>query len=217
MNCRHGSALPVYFVYDSYRIASDEWAKVLSREGSHSIRGTAADGCFIALWLDPNDGPAISNGHFDGFYSYFASEGTSYASTTSNWKSMASFAEENGLLFIPSVGPGYDDSKIRPWNRAATKDREGGAYYRRMWKEALEAGATSVSITSFNEWGEGTQIEPAVPKVAAEGARLPPDVREALALKADGQYSDYSPGSPFLYAEITAEHIAQLGVQHQEL
>jgi hypothetical protein len=30
-----------------------------------------------------------------------------------------------------------------------------------MWNAALHAGADMVTITSYNEWGEGTQIEPA--------------------------------------------------------
>ncbi len=30
-----------------------------------------------------------------------------------------------------------------------------------MWKTALRAGADLVTITSYNEWHEGTQIEPA--------------------------------------------------------
>jgi glycoprotein endo-alpha-1,2-mannosidase len=32
-----------------------------------------------------------------------------------------------------------------------------------MWHAALAAGADRITITSFNEWQEGTQIEPAVP------------------------------------------------------
>jgi glycoprotein endo-alpha-1,2-mannosidase len=30
-----------------------------------------------------------------------------------------------------------------------------------MWRTAIAAGADRVTITSFNEWHEGTQIEPA--------------------------------------------------------
>jgi Glycosyl hydrolase family 99 len=32
-----------------------------------------------------------------------------------------------------------------------------------MWRKALAASADIVTITSYNEWGEGTQIEPARP------------------------------------------------------
>ena len=43
------------------------------------------------------------------------------------------------------------------------RDRENGAYYDRMFGAALGSGADVVFVTSYNEWGEGTQIEPAVP------------------------------------------------------
>ena len=46
-------------------------------------------------------------------------------------------------------------SKIRPWNAAATRDREGGERYRRWWEAALDAQPAAVSITSFNEWVRG--------------------------------------------------------------
>ena len=59
------------------------------------------------------------------------------------------------------MGPGYDDTRIRPWNAHNTKLREAGRYYDRMWEAAVQADADVVSITSFNEWGEGTQVEPA--------------------------------------------------------
>jgi hypothetical protein len=38
-----------------------------------------------------------------------------------------------------------------------------GARYDELWTAALAAGADVVSITSWNEWHEGTQIEPAKP------------------------------------------------------
>ena len=70
------------------------------------------------------------------------------------------------LLF---PGPGYDDTRIRPWNGANTHARDGGAYYEAMWREALALRPHAVSITSYNEWGEGTQIEPARPHTTADG------------------------------------------------
>jgi glycoprotein endo-alpha-1,2-mannosidase len=57
------------------------------------------------------------------------------------------------------VGPGYNDERIRPWNAHNTKGREGGRYYMGMQRIALEARPDALSVTSYNEWGEGTQIE----------------------------------------------------------
>jgi hypothetical protein len=41
------------------------------------------------------------------------------------------------------------------------KPRLNGATYDSMWRAALRARADVVTITSYNEWHEGTQIEPA--------------------------------------------------------
>jgi glycoprotein endo-alpha-1,2-mannosidase len=64
-----------------------------------------------------------------------------------------------GILCAPSVGPGYD--ALAATGDTNVKDRRDGATYDSMWKAAIRAGADFVTITSYNEWGEGTQIEPA--------------------------------------------------------
>jgi hypothetical protein len=46
------------------------------------------------------------------------------------------------------------------------KPRAGGLTYDAMWLAALHAHADSVTITSFNEWHEGTQLEPARQRAA---------------------------------------------------
>lgn len=51
---------------------------------------------------------------------------------------------------------------MRPWNEANTQERNDGAYYRDYWAHALNTQPEIVSITSFNEWHEGSQIEAAV-------------------------------------------------------
>jgi glycoprotein endo-alpha-1,2-mannosidase len=38
-----------------------------------------------------------------------------------------------------------------------------------MWKAAIQAGADRVTITSYNEWHEGTQIEPASSRPTRRG------------------------------------------------
>jgi len=175
--------LPVLYVYDSYRIPVREWQQVLQPMRAKSVRNTGRDVFAVGLWLEAHDGDQLYDGGFDAAYTYFASDGFTYGSTVSNWPAMARFAAAHHLLFIPSVGPGYDDSKIRPWNKRTTKQRMGARYYEHMWSAAIGAGATLVSITSYNEWGEGTQIEPALPKsvksMPPQNA-LPRDIRRQL-------------------------------------
>ena len=59
-----------------------------------------------------------------------------------------------------TVIPGYDDSKIgRPAPRPIT-ERHGGQTYRVLWEEAMAADPDWILITSWNEWHEGSEIEP---------------------------------------------------------
>jgi glycoprotein endo-alpha-1,2-mannosidase len=190
---------PVFYVYDSYHVPPGEWARVLAPGGDLSVRGTQLDGLFLGLWLERPHGQELRAGGFDGAYTYFASDGFSYGSTTAHWAGMAAEASSLGLLLVPSVGPGYDDSKIRPWNAASVREREGGRYYEKMWRAALAMRPTPriVSVTSYNEWGEGTQIEGAVAReidvdaLAPQGKALPRGVRERLRLLVQDRYRDY--------------------------
>lgn len=149
------------YVYDSHHLPPHEWAQLLLPTGDDTIRNTPLDCEIFGLWLHHHHGRDLSDAGFDGVYSYFASVGFSYGSTPDNWRGMCSFARQRGLACSLSVGPGYNDSLIRPWNSHNEKARQGGRYYDAMWAEALRAGPEVVSITSWNEWGEGTQIEPA--------------------------------------------------------
>ena len=55
--------------------------------------------------------------------------------------------------------PGYDDFATgRP--DAFARPREDGTYYRACWQGATQSNADWVVITSFNEWLEGTHVEP---------------------------------------------------------
>ncbi|MGH2996778.1 MAG: alpha-mannosidase [Gaiellaceae bacterium] len=95
-----------------------------------------------------------AQGHFDGLYTYdiLAYGGQTFAR-------LCEQARRKALLCAPSVGPGYDAR--RAVADARVKPRRDGATYDSMWKAAVGAGADAVTITSYNEWHEGSQIEPA--------------------------------------------------------
>ncbi|TKJ37915.1 alpha-mannosidase [candidate division LCP-89 bacterium B3_LCP] len=174
--------LPLFYIYDSYLTSADEWATILGSEGDKTIRGTKYDALVIGLWVKEHEQDFISNGHFDGFYTYFATDGFTYGSTTANWRKQANWALENDKIFIPCVGPGYVDTRIRPWNAVNERSRERGAYFDRMFEAAIAVKPHFIGVTSFNEWHEGTQIEPAIPK-AINGFK----------------YEDYAPLQPDFY------------------
>lgn len=154
---------PVVYVYDSYLTPAADWARLLQPDGEITIRGTELDCVMIGLWVEQDEGDFFLQGGFDGFYTYFAADGFTWASSREHWPALAGFAAVHGLIFVPCVGPGYCDTRIRPWNESTTRDREAGAYYDRQFQAALLVRPHLIGITSFNEWHEGTQIEPAVP------------------------------------------------------
>ncbi|MCA9102145.1 MAG: hypothetical protein KDA63_13370 [Planctomycetales bacterium] len=181
---------PVFYIYDSYLTAADEWATILAPDGADSIRGSDYDAVVIGLWVKAHEQQFFLDGHFDGFYTYFASDGFTYGSTPANWGELADWARDHDKLFVPCVAPGYDDTRIRPWNGRNTRDRDDGAYYDRCFAAAIDSGAELIGITTFNEWHEGTQIEPAVPKRCG-----------------DYQYEDYAPHGPDWYLDRTAHWV----------
>jgi hypothetical protein len=76
-----------------------------------------------------------------------------------SFKRTCASAHRLGLLCAPSVGPGFDARRATPMTM--TVDRRHGNRYDHMWRAALDASVDVVTITSYNEWHEGTQIEPA--------------------------------------------------------
>jgi len=67
-------------------------------------------------------------------------------------------ADAQGRISTITVIPGYDDTKIR--KPGLRSDRMDGALYRAEWEEAIAADPHWVLVTSWNEWYEGSEIEP---------------------------------------------------------
>lgn len=131
-----------FYVYDADRDSAAAWSEALS-----TLSGLRIFGHTTLV------GRAKVSG-FDGLYTYDV--------VTWNgalFKRLCSQAHAAGLLCAPSVGPGYDARLAT--RHQVVRQRNDGQTYDRMWKTALRAGADLVTITSYNEWQEGTQIEPA--------------------------------------------------------
>lgn len=177
---------PLFYVYDSYHILPHQWSDILKKESDNTLRNTNIDAIFLGLWLDSHHGRDLADSGFDGIYTYFSSDGFSYGSTIRNFPMIVKFCQKNSLICNLSIGPGYDDTKIRPWNHQNTKGRKDGNYYKNMFEKAIASKPNMISISTFNEWGEGTQIEPAVDKVG---------------------YLDYGEAGSYKYIDITKQYV----------
>lgn len=187
---RNGKTLPLIYIYDSYHTEPQAWSQIFRPDTDDSIRNTQYDCFVIGLLVEEKHQKDIVEAGFDGFYTYFASNGFTYGSSRQNWEKLNNFAIKNDLMFIPSVGPGYIDTRVRPWNEGNTRKRLNGKYYKESWMRALSLVPEIISITSFNEWHEGTQIEEAIPK-SIDGYR----------------YLDYLPEEPNYYLLITKAYV----------
>lgn len=119
------------------------------------------------------------------------------------------WANENNMIASISIGPGYNDLRIRPWNKANMIPRNNGAYYDDRWDVAVKADPHFISITSYNEWMEGipvliiliagTQIEASIPMKTEKS--IYPEVGQNGYV-----YSDYRPHLPTYYLDQTSKH-----------
>ena len=117
------------------------------------------------------------NGVFDGVHTYIELDletaeqlydhyaGWRYASCYDSFEEALRAASEGELklsrrIACGTVVPGYDDRKIRSPGRFL--DRGGGSVYEAYWDAVEAASLDWVLITSWNEWHEGTEIEPSI-------------------------------------------------------
>jgi glycoprotein endo-alpha-1,2-mannosidase len=74
------------------------------------------------------------------------------------YRRLADAAHAAGRLFAGTAVAGFDyRATIAPPRAVARAD---GATLRATWRAAVEADADWMLVTSYNEWGDGTQIEP---------------------------------------------------------
>lgn len=177
-----GAKVPVVFVYTAALFAPEEWQDIFARvrartgrdayyqgdvEGADfSTVGRAFDGIHVynpapftaegslslaARILDPNASvPFPASGLSDQ-----ATVGFDYAG-------LAAEARALGRSWAATVIPGFDDRRVRSLGFVVSRDRGGERTYDVLWREALASHPDWVLVTSFNEWHEGSEIEPSV-------------------------------------------------------
>ncbi|HVP41628.1 MAG TPA: hypothetical protein VMS95_06720 [Candidatus Krumholzibacteriaceae bacterium] len=74
-------------------------------------------------------------------------------------------AHSYGKTFIATVVPGFNNVVASNYSKAALEsvvDRRNGVCYSSFWLIAKASHPDGYAITSFNEWHEGTEIEPSI-------------------------------------------------------
>jgi glycoprotein endo-alpha-1,2-mannosidase len=132
------------YVYDSTALQDEEWLSLNAQAGR------------MRLFANTRLPGKAKAGGFAGLYTYdvLLYDGRLFPR-------MCNQARRLGLLCAPSVGPGYDARNATADTRVRSRQR--GETYDAMWRGAIRAHPDGVTITSYNEWHEGTQIEPARP------------------------------------------------------
>jgi hypothetical protein len=95
---------------------------------------------------------------FDGIHPYSVAWSPDPAAQLASYASRTRAAGRD-KLWVATVMPGYDDTRLGRKDGFKV-DRQGGAYYTRVWRGAIATRPAMVSITSWNEWPEGSYIEP---------------------------------------------------------
>jgi len=143
--------LPVIFIYSTEVYTANSWSKIF-----YKIR---RDG-YSALFFSDAFNEEYAN-VFDGLQNY-APPGLFVPNQdfTKAYLNIAQLAKNRREPFGFAVIPGYDDTKVRQPGRVVS--RENGATYNKTWKAVLSSGCQWALICTWNEWHEGTEIEPSM-------------------------------------------------------
>jgi len=142
---------PVIFVYIPGTVPASSWANIfrfLDESDLHAF--------FIGDTSDPSYFWLFSGSHMYNPLQYLRQNLDLGALYRSNER----LANNYKMLYCTTVLAGYDDRKIR--SPGTLLPRNGAETYNRTWNAALGSGCDWILITSFNEWWEGTQIEPSL-------------------------------------------------------
>jgi hypothetical protein len=134
--------------FDHPEVAPDYWQEALD-----AIHAMPDGGLVIGHVLETSH---VDSNHFDGLYNY----ATLHLEQGENFDWAAGLPP--GAWYVPSVIPGFSARRI-DYPADSNVPRNDGATYDAQWEAALGTGVepAMITITSFNEWHEGSQIEPA--------------------------------------------------------
>jgi hypothetical protein len=150
---------PVVFIYGraEHDLRPDEWRQVLDEVRAQSPGGLVAIGAGYAEWLEAFDG-AMNYSLTDKIYSMDLPRLEAFM--PGFYGQLAAMAHATGKLSAVMINPGFDDTHTNRPPPRPTLLRRDGQTYAALWQAAIQSGADWAVVASFNEWHEGSGIEP---------------------------------------------------------
>lgn len=173
---------PVLFFWREQVRSVDDWAAIRQQVDPNHDQIWIAEGVNVAY-------QRVFDGHH--LYSIAWSHDVNY--TLNDWAKRVRRAGAD-KYWVATVMPGYDDTRTTRSDKFA-RSRNNGDFYRQSWNAALASRPDMVIITSFNEWVEGSMIEP-----SASYGNLYLDITREYA----GQFKSIAPPSAKEKAALAA-------------
>ena len=142
---------PVVFFWREQQYSVDEWRAIRDQVDPNRQSIWIAEGVKEQL-------PYLSV--FDGFHLYSIAWAPDVATELQKWSPRVK-AYGADKTWVATVMPGADNGKSSQ-SEKVIRDRRGGDFYRETWRAAFSTYPDWIIITSWNEWVEGTMIEPSV-------------------------------------------------------
>jgi hypothetical protein len=148
---------PVIFIYWASLLTPSEWTELTAR-----LRRTGRNPLLVGDFVRS---PLLEP--FDGEYQYTnvfttgAALADVYGTESLRVRTYNLLRQgDRRRLWVASVTPGFDDTRVDGRQPPHVVDRSNGSIYDEQWRTAIDTDADWVIVTTWNEWYENTQIEP---------------------------------------------------------